>query len=73
MNERRRSVAAVIAVVCILVPTLLSASYVAGYFALPIRHPVHRQFPQHWQAEIYKPAAAVEGFLTGKPIKTCSG
>ncbi len=73
MDERRKPTAAIAVSIIILVPTLLLATYVAGYFALPIRHPVHRQFPKRWQAEIYKPAAAVEGFLTGHEVRTCSG
>jgi uncharacterized paraquat-inducible protein A len=73
MEKGQKSLAAVVAVAGVLVPTLLLAAYVVGYFALPIRHPVHRQFRQRWQAEIYKPAAAIEGFLTGRQIRTCSG
>ncbi|MDX1947064.1 MAG: hypothetical protein SFU86_16815 [Pirellulaceae bacterium] len=73
MEERRQPTAAIAVSIGLLVPALLLAVYVVGYFALPIRHPAHRQFPERWQAEMYRPAAAIEEFLTGQDMNTCSG
>ena len=81
MNERRGNSdwATGVAAVATLVLVPLSL-YVAGYFALGSKWDVLtetgpqdsylRAFGTSWQAQLFRPAASVESFLTGNDVET---
>lgn len=72
----RKNHATVIAAACVVV--VLIAAYVAGFFFLGERSWVMgghfmtkdevRAFPAKWLVELYRPAVAVESFVTGVEI-----
>jgi hypothetical protein len=49
------------------------AAYTGAYFYLPYARTNYGDhtvvaFPKHWQPALFKPAAAIEGFLIGRDV-----
>jgi len=74
-NDRKSVVASIL--VAVLLLALPIAAYVGGYFALsaygqPIEgsHVAKRLYSTQWQATFFRPAATVEGWMSGLDVRT---
>jgi len=73
MTPRPSTAAPILAVLVVVLPLLLLASYVGGYFwlgeysetSIPGNKVIARFYPHRWQTFVFSPAAWVESLMRG--------